>query len=166
MWPTRLNIWARLYGWKISRINSTATVDLSWTVLHTDIWGQVPSAVELSLALYHRMISHIFLRLQCNGISHLFIEGCCFGSPRMWPRWSDIFSRDFYELTLHSALRLGSEVSVLTYKGFTVSVLVYCLIMQISQKHLRLLFPCLKCWDAGSRNVRWKNVNCLGSWKW
>lgn len=151
MWPARLNIWARLYGWKITRINSTATVDLSWTVLHQESGSW---CVELSLALYHRMISHIFLPEYNARNQTPFYRRLLLWSLWMWPRWSDTFSRDFYELTLHPALKLGSDVSVLTYKGFTVSILVYCLIMQISQKHLRLLFPCFKCWDAGSRNVR------------
>lgn len=160
MWPIRLNVWARLYGWKISRINSTAAVDLSWTVLHADIWGQVPGAVELFSTSPENDFPHLSeTPMQWN--QPPFYRRLLLWSPRMWPRWSDIFSRDFYELTLHPALRLGSEVSVLTYKGFTVSVFVYCLIMQISQEQLRVLLPCLKCWDAGSRNVRWKNVNCL-----
>lgn len=38
----------------------------------------------------------------------------------------------------------GSQVSVLTYSSYIVSILVYCSLMQINQKCLRLLFTYLK----------------------
>lgn len=104
MWPTRLNIWARLYDWKITRINSTATVDLSWTVLQTDIWGQVPGAVELCLALYHRKIFHIFLPdYNAMESTTLFIGGCFFDLCECGP----------YEVTYLAGIFMNSLYTLL-----------------------------------------------------
>lgn len=45
------------------------------------------------------------------------------------------------------------EILDLSYKGYTVSILLYDSLMQVSLEYFLLLFPCFKGWEARSKRA-------------